>query len=382
MIMTRLDRVMLGVVLAGGWAIGTVISLIVNASPSAVAVYAVTSLGGAVAVWSEIRGAAAAWSWGGAAVAAVAFTVAAAEPFGAPIWPAGACWVFVIVAGITASYADTSFDGVLELVAGVLAVVPVIPLAARDERVWIIAFLLVGAVNAAIMFGHRHRTAERRLEETRAEVQRAERNAVARELHDVIAHEVTGIVVLAQAGIAAGADSSGALARIEHSGARALADIRAMVGTLREPDDRSVLLAPSVSGGFGLRAALAALGDGPAEERITVIVDPTADDDDIPDLVRLVAHRVVSEGVTNARRHAPGGAVRVTVGRHAGRIRVDVTDDGPTEAGPAGPGPGGGTGLAGLQERAATVGGEVTYGPDGRGWRLTATLPLHGEAVR
>ena len=97
--------------------------------------------------------------------------------------------------------------------------------------------------------------------------------------------------------------------------------------------------------------------------------------------MRLVAHRVVIEGVTNARRHAPGGSVRVTVGREDGALRVDVADDGPADGGPAGPGPGGGTGLTGLVERAATVGGEVTYGPDGQGWLLSASLPMHGGAV-
>ncbi|CAM3752573.1 sensor histidine kinase [Tsukamurella ocularis] len=378
MIMTRADRVMLALVLAGGWAIGTMISLVVNSSPLSLVLNAVASLGGAVTVWAEIRGANAAWSWGGAAVAAVAFTAAAAQPSDAPIWPAGASWIFVIVAGITASYADTALDGVLELVAGVLAVLPVIPLAVEDPRLLVLAFLLAGAVNAAVMFGHRHRTAERRLEQTRAEVQLAERTAMARELHDVIAHEVTGIVVLAQAGIAAGSDSTGTLARIEHSGARALADIRAMVGTLREPADVPAPLAPAASASFGLGVALAELARDSAEERITVTVDPAADAEDVPDLVRLVAHRVVSEGVTNARRHAPGGTVRITVGRSARGIRVDVADDGPADGGVPGPGPGGGMGLVGLTERAATVGGEVAYGPDGSGWRLTATLPMHG----
>ncbi|CAM3054040.1 sensor histidine kinase [Tsukamurella hominis] len=369
---------MLALVLAGGWAIGTTISLVIDSTPPSLVLNAVASLGGAVTVWAEIRGANAAWSWGGAVVAAVAFTAAAAGPSGTPLWLAGASWIFVIVAGITASYADTSLDGVLELAAGVLAVVPIIPLAVEDPRLLVLAFLLAGAVNAAVMFGHRHRTAERRLEETRVEVQLAERTAMARELHDVIAHEVTGIVVLAQAGIAAGSDSTGTLERIERSGARALADIRAMVGTLREPADVPAPLAPSASATFGLRTALADLSRDTPGERITVAVDPAADGEDVPDLVRLVAHRVVTEGVTNARRHAPGGSVRITVGRNAREIRVDVADDGPADGGVPGPGPGGGTGLAGLTERAATVGGDVSYGPDGSGWRLSATLPLHG----
>ena len=127
MIMTRADRVMLALVLAGGWAIGTTISLVIDSTPPSLVLNAVASLGGAVTVWAEIRGANAAWSWGGAVVAAVAFTAAAAGPSGTPLWLAGASWIFVIVAGITASYADTSLDGVLELAAGVLAVVNASP---------------------------------------------------------------------------------------------------------------------------------------------------------------------------------------------------------------------------------------------------------------
>ncbi|WP_415847410.1 sensor histidine kinase [Tsukamurella strandjordii] len=199
---------------------------------------------------------------------------------------------------------------------------------------------------------------------------------MARELHDVIAHEVTGIVVLAQAGIAAGADADGTLARIERSGSRALADIRAMVGTLREPGEAPPPLAPSASGS----ELSASLGDL-AQTGVDVTVDPAVDTDDVPDLLRLVAHRVVAEGLTNARRHAPGSTVRVTVGRVDGDLRVDVVDDGASADAPPGPGPGGGTGLIGLAERAATVGGTVTSGPDGpegAGWRLTAHLPIDG----
>ncbi|WP_454439978.1 sensor histidine kinase [Tsukamurella paurometabola] len=283
--------------------------------------------------------------------------------------------MFVIAAGIVASYADTATDGAIEAFAGMLAVLPVVPLALDDSSIWVVAFLAAGAVNVSIMFGHRHRTAERRLDATRLEVRMTERTAMARELHDVIAHEVTGIVVLAQAGIAANGDTDGTLSRIERSGARALADIRAMVDTLREPGDTPVPLAPSASG-----SALAEAFGDLAQDGVEIAVDPAASGGDVPALVRLIAHRVVTEGLTNARRHAPGSPVRVTVDRADSDLRVDVVDDGAVDSAPPGPGPGGGTGLIGLAERAATVGGTVTSGPDGPGWRLTARLPIAGGA--
>ncbi|WP_019202531.1 sensor histidine kinase [Tsukamurella sp. 1534] len=370
MVVTRGDRIALGILLLGGWVIGTMLSLTADSSPMSLSVNAAGTVGAAVAMTGVVR-ADPAWAWAGTGGTVIALLIGAVVPEWA-IWPAGVCWVFVLVAGFTASYADTALDGALEAVAGGIAVLPVVPLALSEPGLWIVAFLAAGAVNVAIMFGHRHRTAERRLEATRTEVQMTERTAMARDLHDVIAHEVTGIVVLAQAGIAAGADTDGTLARIERSGARALADIRAMVGTLRTPGDAPSMLAPSASGSFGLRAALTDV----ERDGLDVSIDPDADADDVPDLVRLVAHRVVTEGLTNARRHAPGGRVRVRVARDDGRLEVAVVDDGAAPGAPPGPGPGNGVGLVGLVERAATAGGSVSYGPEGDGWRLTATLPL------
>lgn len=374
MIMTRANRITIMVLLVGGWFIGSMISMAMDSSPMSVALNAIGTTGAFVALVAVILGAHGVWAWSGTVVAAVVSVLAAVVP-DSPIWLAGVCWVFVIVAGITASYADTATDGALEALAGSIAVLPVVPLALNEPVLWVMAFLTAGAVNISIMFGHRHRTAERRLEAARVEVQMTERTAMARELHDVIAHEVTGIVVLAQAGIAAGADTDGSLARIERSGARALADIRAMVGTLREPGDAPMPLAPSASASAGLGSALSDL----AHDDVEVTVDPNADRDDVPDLVRLVAHRVVTEGLTNARRHAPGSAVRVTVGRSGADLHVDVVDGGAASDAPPGPGPGGGTGLVGLAERAATVGGVVRSGPEGDGWRLTARLPVKGS---
>lgn len=357
------------------WAIGTFgtvetprgfgTGLVIGAALVEVCV-GLAALAVAAAVTGRIR---VRYAWLGIAVAVAALILGRLHQ-GVPVWPAGACWLFVITTGIVASRAVTVADGALVAACATVAVAPGIPHTRYDGAYWLVVALSAGATAVSIAFGNRHRVAEQRVAAARTEVKMAERTAMARELHDVIAHEVTGIVVLAQAGIAAGEDRSGVLARIERSGARALTDIRAMVDTLRDVDAPAPR-APSTAAASGLAATLATLGDG----NVQVDVAEDADADDVPDLLRLVAHRVAAEGITNARRHAPGSAVRVTVGRDDGALTVAVSDDGPVDGAPPGPGPGGGTGLVGLAERAATVGGTVTAGPQGDGWRLTARLP-------
>ncbi|KXP00945.1 sensor histidine kinase [Tsukamurella pseudospumae] len=335
---------------------------------------ALTSVGAVIVLAAVVRRWPIGVAWTGIGLALVTAVTAATAPE-YPIWPAGASWLFVLVAGVAAARAESVVDGAVVAAAAVLAVLSIAPSARQDPTLWGVALLAAGTTAVSISFGHRHRAAERRLVTARAEASVTERRAMARELHDVIAHEVTGIVVLAQAGIAAGDDRSGVLARIERSGARALTDIRAMVDTLRDPDVVAPPRAPSASGAAGLRATLEPL----ASATVLVHVAPEADGEDLPDLVRLVAHRVVSEGVTNARRHAAGSVVRVTVERADGDLLVDVVDDGPVAGAPPGPGPGGGTGLIGLTERAATVGGTVTAGPEENGWRLAARLPVRQD---
>lgn len=337
----------------------------------AITVEAIVTVAALVVAFALLRRRPVAIAWAGIAAASLAVVVGG-QQVDSPYWPAGGSWLFVLVAGIAASRAETAADGALVAAAAAVAVFSVAPLARLDPGLWAVALLAAAATAVSIFFGHRQRVAERNVVIARTEAKVTERRAMARELHDVIAHEVTGIVVLAQAGIAAGEDRSGVLARIERSGARALTDIRAMVDTLRDPDATVPPRAPSASGASGLRAALEPL----TSESVRIDVAAEVDAEDVPDLVRLVAHRIVSEGVTNARRHAPGSTVRVTVGRTDGDLRVDVVDDGPAAGAPPGPGPGGGTGLAGLAERAETVGGTVTAGAEGAGWRLAARLPV------
>ncbi|WP_425560265.1 sensor histidine kinase, partial [Kineococcus glutinatus] len=100
-----------------------------------------------------------------------------------------------------------------------------------------------------------------------------------------------------------------------------------------------------------------------------------ADGPDVPVSVGLTAYRLVQEGLTNAQRHAPGAAVLVRVARRGAQLVVEV-GNGPSAGAAAVHDGAPGTGLLGLRERVAAVGGELVAGPDGGGHLLRAVLPL------
>lgn len=223
------------------------------------------------------------------------------------------------------------------------------------------------------------RDRERRIQdlERRAAV-RAERVRIARDLHDVVAHHVSGIGVQA-----AGAGrvvatrperAREALQHIEVSARQAVTQMHQLVGLLREEDettDREP--APGLAG----LDELAAGGDRPAVE-VSVVgaVRP------LPPAIDTALFRVVQEAVTNVRRHTHAAVARVTV-RHLDdaerSVEVEIIDDGPGRSTEAGDG--GGYGLDGIRERATALGGTADIGPrpDG-GFRVRVRVPgLQGE---
>lgn len=204
-----------------------------------------------------------------------------------------------------------------------------------------------------------------------------ERLDLARELHDLVAHYVTGIVVQAQAAqVVADRDPSAAgtaLDRIEEAGKDALTAMRRLVGSLR--DDDALPTAPPV-GLAGLADLVAP--DGAPGPAVVVTIDPAADLA-VPGAVAASVHRIVQESVTNARRHGVDATrVEVDVLLADRALAVTVTDDGrPLLAGRWVEGQG--YGLIGMQERAQALGGTLTAGPvdpPGHGWQVRATLPL------
>jgi signal transduction histidine kinase len=206
----------------------------------------------------------------------------------------------------------------------------------------------------------------------------AERARIARELHDVVAHHVSVIVVQADgAGYALRSDpdrAAAALTAIACTGRQALTEMRRLLGVLRTADDQAQL-APMP--GLG---ELRELLDQAREAGLQVTYTLTGTPRDVPEGAELAAYRVVQESLTNTRKHAGLAATAaVTLRYEPDGLVVEVTDDG--IASPAGDT--GGHGLAGMRERIAMYGGTVEAGPlAGGGFGVVARLPCPAPPAR
>jgi signal transduction histidine kinase len=199
-----------------------------------------------------------------------------------------------------------------------------------------------------------------------AAVKAEQRADFARDLHDFVAHHVTGMIVLAQGAHRvlrrSPGDAEQALAQIEVAGGEAMTAMRRMVGVLR--DDLPV--AP-LAGIDELTPLVDGFGEPPARLRIDGQVT------DLPVEVTSSVYRVVMESLTNVRKHANEATeVDVTVHRTPDWVTVRVANDGRSSRGE-----GRGFGLLGLTERVQALGGRIKAGPgiDG-GWVVDAALPL------
>ncbi|WP_330275588.1 histidine kinase [Lentzea sp. NBC_00516] len=221
------------------------------------------------------------------------------------------------------------------------------------------------AVGAAVRY--RGRARARELEQ----VKLLERERLARDLHDTVAHHVSAMAIRAQAGLATAASrpeaATEALGLIESEASRALAEMRTMVRALRRNESADLAPSPTVAD-----VALLASPGRPGPE-VDVRIDGAVDD--LPKSVGTAIYRLTQESVTNARRHARHATrIEVSVVVGASSVRLRVSDDGDT-ATTAVPG----HGLIGMMERADLLGGSCEAGPNsGRGWTVTAVLPLTG----
>ena len=235
--------------------------------------------------------------------------------------------------------------------------------AGLDEAIGGITILLTSmALGVAVRSQHAVRI--RRLEQAKVD----ERVQLARELHDTVAHHVSAIAIQAQAGRALAATRPEAsvevLEVIEREASRALGEMRAMVGVLRNQDPAEYAPRHGVADLPGLASAA---GAGPP-----VRVSLSGALDELPAAVDAAVYRIVQEAVTNARRHARhASAVDVRVEGDDAAVRLSVRDDGePLSA------TGRGFGITGMVERAQLLGGECVVGPQSpRGWTVEATLP-------
>ena len=197
-----------------------------------------------------------------------------------------------------------------------------------------------------------------------------ERTRIARELHDIVAHSVSMMVVQAGAAEQAVDDDPDfvrrALGTIRTTGTGALAEMRRVVAMLRNGDEPGSL-APQP----GLDALPALVGDARSaglEARLEVVGEARS----LPAGVDLAAYRIVQEALTNVRRHASATAVRVALEYGDSDLRIEVVDDGRGNAGE-----GGGHGLVGMRERASLYGGTVETGSvNGHGFAVRAVLPV------
>src|SRR5438105_472449 len=207
---------------------------------------------------------------------------------------------------------------------------------------------------------------ERETESRRAVAE--EQARIARELHDVIAHNVSVMVVQAAAGSDV-FDSSPARARealrsIETTGRSALAELRRLLGVVREGAEYE-----PQPGLDRLDALLDRVRAAGLEVRLSVEGPPR----ELPASVGLSAYRIVQEALTNTLKHADARHARVAVRYEDGGLEVEVRDDGRGETN----GDGSGHGLLGMRERALLLGGELEAGPaPGGGYAVTARFPL------
>lgn len=217
------------------------------------------------------------------------------------------------------------------------------------------------------LVGNRDRDRER--------VKLRERELLARELHDTVAHHVSAIAIRAQAGRVVGPDDPAgaldALAVIEREASRTLAEMRGIVGTLRGNEQAELAPQPQLDDLRGLADQAARAGG----DDLSIDVAIASDVGDVGPTVGAALYRVAQEAITNARRHARDATlVTVDVDMIDDSIHLVVDDDG-CHHGVANTTTHG-YGIDGMTERALLLGGALTAGPHGdRGWRVEATIP-------
>jgi signal transduction histidine kinase len=207
----------------------------------------------------------------------------------------------------------------------------------------------------------------------------AERQRLARELHDVAAHHLTSIVVTAAAAERLSQQPdlvTQALTFAANTGRETLAALHRLVAVM---DTDAADTPPLLSRVAELASGFERLGQ-------PVVVRTDGDVEPVPAAVAEAAHGIVREALTNALRYAPGAAVTVRLADRPGALEVTVDNDSGPAAEPARPGParlGSGRGLTGMRERAEAVGGSVSAGPrPAGGWSVRATLPARTSMAR
>ena len=237
---------------------------------------------------------------------------------------------------------------------------------------WLIGFAFYERNRRTVELTERAERAERARDSEARAAAAEERARIAREMHDVVAHSLSVMVVQAEAAEAMlDADPERArqpLAAVQETGRGALTELRRMLGVLREMADEGPALAPQP----GL-SGLDELARQVREAGLPVSVRVEGEPRPLSPGIDLSAYRIVQEGLTNALKHAGPATAEVVVRYGPRDLVLEVRDDGRGRAASNG----GGHGLLGMRERVALYGGDLTAGPRPEGgFALTARLPL------
>lgn len=260
---------------------------------------------------------------------------------------------------------------------------------------WIFGLVVVGMAVAFLRYRARsQREIAEQTEETEVlrarEAVLAERSRIARDLHDIVAHRMSMVVVMAQTApyrLAAAADAEevgpGAKAEfdaIADAARESLDEVRQLLGVLRPHGDAADTAALAPVQGLG---DVPELIEGVQAVGVDVELTDTSDHSSVAQTVGAAVYRIVQEAVTNATRHAPGAAIAVRIEEdpvHEGRLDVEIVNGLATQ--PLGATVGGGHGILGMTERAHAVGGSLTAAArPGGGFAVRASLPI-GPSVR
>jgi signal transduction histidine kinase len=316
--------------------------------------------------------------------------------FAATLSPSGT-WLphlSLIAAFLSAATRGHRLAAWVVIVAGYLCAVWLAPLAygqpagSLDFALLLAAWLLVLVIAAEAVRMRREHAADaaaaRELDERRQSSE--ERLRMARDLHDVIGHNISLISVQASVGLdlmdERPEQARAALAAIKTVSREALDELRGMLVALRQPGEDPPR-APSAAPGLGRLPGLAALTRAAG---LPVSIEETGQVRPLPPETDLAAYRIIQESLTNITRHARASRATVRLAYAGDGLDIEVTDDGqPAEAtvpdGPGGPA-NGGTGIGGMRERAAALGGRLAAGPrPGGGFAVTARLPINDSSA-
>lgn len=271
-------------------------------------------------------------------------------------WTSAANWALVILAGVLAANTSPSSPRWMSIVAALTAMLIPLQLVVSDIGMVIVWLLVIIATIVSFAIGTIVHSERARLKDHESAIRAQVKSDIADDLHDIVAHEIAGIVVLAQAGrTQADSASSQLLEQIESSGKRALEAIRDTVSQARTaPVSATIADIERLVDDFSGEATFTARTQAPTKALIT-------------------AERVVSESLTNVLRHAHGAAVSVTLEDIAQGLKVVVEDSGGTPA--PGLDSGSGSGLYSLGKRIRALGGTFHACPHGTGWKVEAIIP-------